>query len=63
MRIYLKEIREEKNISTRRLSASSGVARSYIVRIEKGKANPTLDIMCKLAKELNVNVHTLFDCD
>ncbi len=62
MKIYLGKIRREKGISTRKLAVLSGVARSYIIKLEAGRANPTMDILCKLSNALEVNVHSLFDC-
>lgn len=63
MKIYLQEIRTKKNISIRKLSVMTGIARSYIMRIEKGKANPTLSVLCKLCKALEVNLSDLVSCD
>lgn len=63
MKLYLDTIRLEKDMSIRALAEKSGVAKSYIEKIEAGEANPTLDIMCKLAKALDVPVCSLFDCE
>ena len=43
----------------------SGVARSYIQRIESNddKVNPSARVLCKLAKALDVAVEKLFECD
>lgn len=50
-------------MSIRALAEKSGVAKSYIEKIEVGEVNPALDIMCKLAKALDVPVCSLFDCE
>lgn len=63
LKLYLDIIRLEKNMSIRTLAEKSGVAKSYIEKIEAGEANPTIDIMCKLAKALDVSVCRLFDCE
>lgn len=63
MKLYLDTIRLEKDMSIRALAKESGVAKSYIEKIEAGEANPTIDIMCRLAKALDVPVCNLFDCD
>lgn len=63
MKIYIKEIRMQKAISSRVLAKKSGVSRSHIVAIESGQASPTLEVMCKIAKVLDVPVADLFACE
>ncbi|MEG1564963.1 MAG: helix-turn-helix transcriptional regulator [Bacteroides sp.] len=63
MKIFLYEKRTEKAMSIRTLSAISGVAKSHIERIEAGETNPTISVMCKLAKALDISVGELFSCD
>jgi transcriptional regulator with XRE-family HTH domain len=41
------------------VSLSSGVDRSYISEIENGKSSPTLDILDRIAKALNVSLSEL----
>lgn len=50
-------------MSIRMLAEKSGVAKSYIEKIEANEANPTVEILCKLAKALDVPVCSLFDCE
>lgn len=50
-------------MSIRILAETSGVAKSHIEKIEAGEANPTIDVMCKLAKALDTPVGELFTCD
>lgn len=63
MRLYVKEIRIQKNLSIRELAKLSEVAKSHIERMENNSANPTIAVLCKLAKALDVSVHDLFSCD
>ncbi len=42
------------------VSLASGIDRSYISQIETGKSSPTLDIIDKIAKALNVSTDELF---
>jgi len=63
MKYYLRQIREGQGLSVRQLSQRSGVAASYIELIEAGEANPTVKIMCRLARALKVPVQTLFSCE
>lgn len=63
MKIYLNRIRNEKNMSIRALAEKSDVAKSHIEKIEAGETNPTINVMCRLAKALGVSVHDLFSCN
>lgn len=62
MEYYVRKIREDQGLSIRDLSKRSGIAISYIVRIEAGEANPSVKVMCRLANALNVQVQELFSC-
>lgn len=50
------EAREEKGMSQRDLSSASGVMQADISKIEKGKGNPTLTTLQKIAKSLGKTV-------
>lgn len=63
MKLYVYENRIKSGLSMQELSDQSGVAKSYIQRMEEGNANPTIDIMCKIARALKVEVKTLYSCD
>lgn len=63
MKIKVEELRRKKRWSQSKLSIISGVSRTYISEIESGKYNPTIDIVCKLAKALNCKLDDLVDCD
>ena len=63
MKFHLREIRESKGISIEELAKMSKVAKSAIVRIEAGTANPTLKTMHKLSRALLVNVWQLVEFD
>lgn len=63
MDIRLKEARTNKAMSTRELARRSGVARSYIQKIEAGEANPTINTLRKLAETLDVSVAALVSED
>lgn len=53
------QTREKKKISQEQLSFQCGVDRTYISRIEKGHANPTIKIIEKIANALKVKLHVL----
>lgn len=55
----IKGIREKNGLSQNKLSEESGVSRSYLIEIEEGKYNITVDILCKIAKALKVTPNDL----
>lgn len=63
MKILLAEKRNELGMTIRKLEAISGVSRATISRIENGTANPTIDVLCKLAAALGVTLDALVQCD
>jgi len=52
--------RRRMGISQEQLALLSDVDRTYLARIEEGKANPTIKILNKLARTLRVRLHRLF---
>jgi transcriptional regulator with XRE-family HTH domain len=50
----LQEIRQERGLSQEKLSFNSGLHRTYISLIERGKRSPTLSTLSKLAAALSV---------
>ena len=61
LKIYIREIREQKHLSQKQLSKLSGVSSSHIGYIENGEREPTISVLCKLSKALNVDIKDLFD--
>ena len=53
------QAREEKHLSQRQLSKSSGVIQAEISKLEQGLGNPTLSTLEKLAKALGKSVASL----
>ena len=54
--VYLKEKRQQKNISLRELSRKANIAHTYILKIENGsKPPPSDDALLRLAKGLNLD--------
>jgi transcriptional regulator with XRE-family HTH domain len=54
------ELRHSAKVSQETLADRCGFARSYMSRIERGKANPSLDAIETLAGGLRVSVGELF---
>lgn len=58
---FIRKIREEKGLSQEQLARISGVSASHIGYIENGEREPTISILCKLAKALNVSLDELYE--
>lgn len=52
----LKQYRKEQKLSLDELSRRAGVSKGMLVEIEKGSANPSIAILCKLAAALGISV-------
>ncbi len=54
--VFLKEKRQQKDVSLRELSSKANVAHTYILKIENGsKPPPSDDVLIRLTKELNLD--------
>ncbi|MBI2641503.1 helix-turn-helix transcriptional regulator [Candidatus Roizmanbacteria bacterium] len=51
--------RKNKGFSQEQLALLSDVDRTYLARIEEGKANPTIKVLGKLSKVLKVRLNRL----
>ena len=60
LKIYIREIREKQCLSQEKLSKLSGVSSSHIGYIENGEREPTISVLCKIAKALKVDIKDLF---
>jgi quercetin dioxygenase-like cupin family protein/DNA-binding XRE family transcriptional regulator len=56
----LRELREERNISMRRLALKSGLSANALSMIERGKASPSVSTLYKLADALGVSITAFF---
>ena len=56
----IKEIRTGKRITQEQLAEKININPKYLSSIERGKENPTLDILIKIAKSLDVNLDDIF---
>lgn len=55
----VRDLRHVRNLSQRQLAARMGVPRTYISKIENGKAMPTLSSLDRLARALQVDLSAL----
>lgn len=62
-KIYLSiaEARKARNISQQELSEKTGIIQSDISKIENGKANPTINVLKRLAEALEMNLKFSFE--
>jgi len=59
--LRIKQLRVASGISQEEFADHAKVARSYMSRIERGGANPSLDAIERLAEALGVDVQALFE--
>ena len=57
----IKALREQQGLSQRKLALMIGSNQTHIWQIENGAVNVGLDILCRLADALEVNVRDLID--
>jgi len=52
----LKAIRAEKGLAQERLALEAGVDRTVVSKIERAKTNPSLDVLLRLANQLDTTL-------
>jgi len=50
-----------KPISQEELGLRTGLAKNHIGKIERGQTNPKIETLFAIARELNVNIQSLFN--
>lgn len=50
----IREVREDKNKTQEQVSLDAGIEMSYFSKIERGEANPSLEIIYAIVKALNI---------
>ncbi len=53
-------LRKKNSLSQESLAFNCYIDRSYLAEIEQGKANPSLKVLNKIAKRLNIKLWQLF---
>lgn len=56
----VKVFRKRKNYTQKQLADAIPITQQYVSKIEKGKAEPSLDILVSLAKVFGIEVKELF---
>jgi len=57
----IKEIRKRQRLSQETLGERAGISAQYISNIERGRENPTLDLLFRLADALKVSLGGMCD--
>ena len=55
----VKQLRKKKGWTLEQLSVASGVSRSMLSQIERGQANPTLTVTCRIAQAFSISIGEL----
>lgn len=58
--ILLREVREEKNISLRRLAEITGISASQLSKIERQESEPTISTLVRIALALKIDIQKLY---
>lgn len=56
----VRELREVLELSQEAFAHKAGLDRTYVSGVERGRRNPTLDVLYRLADALEVEVRDLF---
>ena len=57
---HLRELREKRSLSQQRLSELAGLNRNYVSDVERGRRNPCLQNIVKIAEALDISPSELF---
>lgn len=57
----IKRLRQVKKLTQEQLSEKMGITSKYLSSIERGKENPTLDTLIKLALALDIEILEIFN--
>lgn len=55
----IKYLRNKKKMSQETLALISGVNKNYLSNLERGSRNPTIRVLEKIARGLDINLETL----
>ena len=57
----VRTLREEADYSQESFADAIGVHRTYMGTLERGKGNPSLDVIAKIARGLGISLAQLFE--
>lgn len=58
--IVIRQIREQKHISLEELSKKANISKAHLSYIERNEKEPSISVLVKIAKALNVRVADLY---
>ncbi len=59
----IKAVRKQRGWSQEQLAERAGISTQYVSNIERGKENPTLDLLLRVAQALKVSPAEIFDLE
>ena len=57
----IRYLRQQKNMTIEDLALEAEINRNYLCDLERGARNPTVVVLNKIAKALDINLSTLFE--
>ena len=57
----IRYLRQQKNMTIEDLALEAEINRNYLCDLERGTRNPTVVVLNKIAKVLDINLSTLFE--
>ena len=57
----IRYLRQQKNMTIEELALEAEINRNYLCDLERGTCNPTVVVLNKIAKALEINLSTLFE--
>jgi len=57
---FIREHRENAEVSLRQLAKASGVSNPYLSQVERGLRNPSAEILGQIARALRISAETLY---
>ena len=57
----IRRLREKERLSQERLALMTGISRQYLIKIEHGVANPTVELLYRIACGLGTKMTRILD--
>ena len=61
IKILLKHIRKERNMTLKRLSEITGISEAHLSYVERGEREPSLSTLIRIAVALNIDEKELYE--
>lgn len=63
MTVLLRAVRRQRNLTLEQLADQTGLTKSYLSKVERGRSTPSIAVALKVARALDVDVGRLFSED